>query len=312
MSRFTKSRRAGKTLLQTLFLFLFVSSAQTQPADQTIEHNGVKIHYTIVGAGKPILLLSGGPGMSLDYMVPIADLLSDSFQCILLDQRGTGKSIVPIYDTNYINIAATLEDIEFLRKHLGYEEWIVLGHSVGSFLASKYASDYPNSVSTMILVSTVGFNASFWDYFTDNLWSRLLPSDKELAEYWTDSIIVANDFRRARFEFQKAITPAYFYDRKNSLLLTQKLNPEEYNIDVWWFIVDDIIKIDLSEISRSYDKPVLVLHGRQDPVGELIPHIVSQTYPNSKLVFIEQAGHFPWLEQPEVFTDAIIFFFIDR
>ena len=166
-----------KILLQTLIFFLFVSSAQAQLSDQTIEHDGVKIHYTIVGAGKPILLLSGGPGFSLDYMLPIADLLSDSFECILLDQRGTGKSIVPIYDTNFINISATLEDIEFLRKHLGYEEWNVLGHSVGSLLASKYASDYPNSVSSLILVESVGFNSSLWDYFGDNLWSRLLPSD---------------------------------------------------------------------------------------------------------------------------------------
>ena len=301
-----------KTLLQTLLLFLFVSVTQAQSSDQIIEHNGAKIHYKIVGDGTPILLLSGGPGFSLDYMTPIADLLSNSFQCILLDQRGTGKSIVPTYDTNYINISATLEDIEFLRKHLGYEEWIVLGHSVGCFLASKYASEYPGSVSTIILVGTAGLNTSLWDYFGDNLWSRLLPSDKELAEYWLDSIIVANDFKRARFEYQQAIFPAYFYDRKNSLLLTQKLKPEDWNIDLWWFIWDDMDKIDLSEISRSYNKPVLVLHGRQDPVGELIPLVVSQTYPNSKLVFIEQAGHFPWLEQPEVFTEAILSFLNNR
>jgi len=297
-----------KIFIHTLFLFLFVSSAQAQTSDQTIEHDGVKIHYRIIGNGKPILLLSGGPGFSLDYMSPIANLLSNSFQCILLDQRGTGKSILPIYDTNFINISATIEDIEFLRKHLGYEEWIVLGHSVGSLIASKYVSDYPKSVSSLILVESVGFNTRLWDYFGDNLWSRLLPSDKELAEYWLDSILVANDFKRARFEYQKAIMPAYFYDRKNSLLLSQKLKPEDWNIDVWWFIWDDMDKIDLSEISRSYNKPVLVLHGRQDPVGELIPLIVSQTYPNSKLVFIEQAGHFPWLEQSDVFSDAIISF----
>ena len=297
-----------KTLLQTLLFFLFVSGTQAQPSDQIVEHNGAKIHYRIVGDGKPILLLSGGPGFSLDYMTPIADLLSNSFLCILLDQRGTGKSIVPTYDTNIINISATLEDIEFLRKHLGYEEWIVLGHSVGCFLASKYATDYPNSVSSLLLFETVGFNTSLWDYFGDNLWSRLLPSDKELAEYWTDSIIVANDFKRARFEYQQAIFPAYFYDRKNSLILTQKLKPEDWNIDVWRLIWRDMNKIDLSEISRSYNKPVLVQHGRQDPIGELIPFVVSETYPNSKLVFIEQAGHFPWLEQPEIFTEAIISF----
>jgi proline iminopeptidase len=297
-----------KNIILISVCFLFVSGTQAQPSDQIIERSGAKINFRIIGDGKPILLLSGGPGFSLEYMAPIADQLSKSFQCILLDQRGTGKSLAQNYDTTSINISATIEDIEFLRKHLGYEEWIVLGHSYGGLLASKYASVYPSSVSTIILVSTVGFNTSLWDYFGDNLWSRLLPSDKELAEYWNDSIIVANDFKRSRYEYQKAIMPAYFYDRKNSLLYTQKMKPEDWNIDVFRFIWRDMNKMDLSQISRSYNKPVFVLHGRQDPVGESIPLAVSQTYPNSKLVFIEQAGHLPWLEQPEIFTAAIISF----
>ena len=297
-----------KNIILIIVCFLFVNGTQAQPSDQIIERNGVKIHYRIVGDGKPILLLSGGPGFSFDYMAPIADQISKSFKCILLDQRGTGKSLVQKYDTTLINISATLEDIEFLRKHLGYEQWIVLGHSYGGLLASKYASVYPSSVSTIILVGTAGFNTSLWDYFGDNIWSRLLPSDRELAEYWNDSMIVANDFRRSRYEYQKAIMPAYFYDRKNSLIFTQNMKSEDWNIDVWKLIWRDMINIDLSEVSRSYNKPVLVLHGRQDPVGESIPLVVSQTYPNSKLVFIEQAGHLPWLEQPEVFTDAIISF----
>ena len=114
----------------------------------------------------------------------------------------------------------------------------------------------------------------------------LIPSDKELAESWNNSLIVANDFKRSRFEYQKAIMRAYFYDRNNSLLYTQNIKPEDWNIDVWKFILRDMIKLDPSEISRGYNEPVLVLHGRQDPVGELIPYVVSQTYPNSKLVFI--------------------------
>jgi|GEM_PF-767382 len=297
-----------KNLLQFLFFFLSVSNSIAQQSDHIIEHNYAKIHYSIIGTGKPILFLSGGPGFSSEYMVPIAELLSNSFQCILLDQRGTGKSLTQNYDTTLINISATIEDIEFLRKHLLYDEWILLGHSYGGLLASKYASVYPNSIVKIILVGTAGFNTSLWDYFGDNIWSRLLPSDKELAEYWNDSIIVANDFNRAMFEYQKAIMPAYFCDRKNSLLFTQKMKPEDWNIDVWKLIWRDMMKIDLSEISQSFNKPVLVMHGRQDPVGELIPFVVSQTYPNSKLVFIEQCGHLPWLEQPEVFRDALISF----
>ena len=109
-----------KYFIHTLFFFLLVSNAQAQPSDQIIERSGAKTHYRIVGDGKPILLIGGGPGFSLDYMVPIADQLSKSFKCILLDQRGTGKSVVQNYDTTYINISATLEDIEFLRK----QPWI--------------------------------------------------------------------------------------------------------------------------------------------------------------------------------------------
>ena len=297
-----------RTLIHILCFFLFLSSSIAQQADQIIEHNYAKIHYKIIGKGKPILFLSGGPGFSSEYMIPIADLLSNSFQCILLDQRGTGKSITPTYDTASIKFSKTLEDIEFLRKQLGYENWIILGHSYGGLLASKYVADYPNSISKMILVGTAGLNTSLWDYFGDNLWTRLLQSDKEVADYWNDSMIVANDFKRSRFEYQKAIMPAYFYDRKNSLLFTQKMKPEDWNIDVWRLIWRDMMKLDLSEISRSINKPVLILHGRQDPVGELIPYVVSQTYPNSKIVFIEQCGHLPWLEQPEPFKDAVISF----
>lgn len=297
-----------RSLLKALFFLLFFSSSLAQQADQIIEHNNAKIHYKIIGKGKPVLFLSGGPGFSSDYMTPIADLLSNSFQCILPDQRGTGKSVVTTYDTTTINISATLEDIEFLRKQLGYEEWIILGHSYGGLLASKYISDYPNSISKMILVGTAGLNTSLWDYFGDNIWSRLLPSDKELADYWNDSIIVTNDFKHSRYEYQKAIMPAYFYERKNSLLFTQKMRPEEWNIDVWRLIWRDMMKIDLSEVSRRINKPVLILHGRQDPVGELIPYAVSQIYPDSKIIFIEQCGHLPWLEQPEVFKDAVVSF----
>ena len=145
-------------------------------------------------------------------------------------------------------------------------------------------------------MSTAGLNTNIWDYFGDNIWSGLLPSDKELADYWSDLIIVPNDFIRAGFEYQKANMPEYFYDRKYSLLYTQKIKPEDGNIDVWNLIWRDMIEIDLSDINRSYSKPVLVLHGRQDPVGELIPYVVSQTYPYSNLLLLNKLTICPGLK----------------
>jgi len=65
-------------------------------------------------------------------------------------------------------------------------------------------------------------------------------------------------------------------------------------------------KTDISEKSRAYKNPVLVLQGRRGQVGESMPYIISQTYSNSKFVFIIRCGHFPWIEQPTTFFDTWI------
>ena len=58
-------------------------------------------------------------------------------------------------------------------------------------------------------------------------------------------------------------------------------------------------------MKSSYGNPVLILHARQDPVGESIPQILSHYYKNSTLIFIEKAGHYSWIEQPEVVINSI-------
>jgi len=213
----------------TLFIviLLTIQNIIAQESSQFFDRAGSKIHYRILGNGSPILMLSGGPGFSSDYLQPIAEALSGSFRSIFFDQRGTGKSVPQKYDTSFISISLTLEDIEFLRNQLGYKQWIILGHSYGGLLASIYAASYPNSVSSIILVSSTGFTTSTLDYLGDNIWFRLLPSDKELINYWNDSIIITQDYRRAIFEAAKAATPAYFFDRKKSLLFSQQIKPED-------------------------------------------------------------------------------------
>ncbi len=47
-----------------------------------------------------------------------------------------------------------IEDIEGLRKALGFEKWNVLGHSYGGVVAQGYALKYPEHVSHLILANT--------------------------------------------------------------------------------------------------------------------------------------------------------------
>src|SRR5262245_2602226 len=93
-----------------------------------ITSNGLKLYYEIEGEGDPLILLSGGPGFSHEYLQPLRALASDA-QLIFFDQRGTGRSDKA--DPRDYTVEANVEDVEQLRRELQLDRCMVLGHSWG-------------------------------------------------------------------------------------------------------------------------------------------------------------------------------------
>ena len=56
---------------------------------------------------------------------------------------------------------------------------------------------------------------------------------------------------------------------------------------------------------RRLDRPVLILQGHQDPIGQKTAEQIHDVIRNSRLTYIAKCGHVPWLEQPEAFARAI-------
>jgi proline iminopeptidase len=113
--------------------------------EQHIELNGIHLWTARQGQGLPLLLASGGPGCC-DYLAPVAALIDDQAHVIRFDQRGCGRSEAPPpYD-----VAGAVADLEALRAHLGFERWIVGGHSWGANLALAYALDEPERTQALI------------------------------------------------------------------------------------------------------------------------------------------------------------------
>lgn len=268
---------------------------------QKVQSHGLDINYRILGSGQPVLVIGGGPGDLSDRYLSLCEGLSKYHQCILVDQRGTGKSTPSVLDSTTINIAFTLDDFEAIRNQLGLKQWSVLGFSYGGYLASLYANYYPNSLSSLILLGSMGLNISVFNYFSDNIVSRLCPSDVEQVRYWGDSVQMAKDSHHAITERIRAMMPGYFYDREKSLIVSKAIKDVDFNFEMGNWIWKDVIKrnLDLAEMNPAFRNPVLILHGRQDPMGESIPRELSRYYINSKLIFIEKAGHYSWIEQPD-------------
>jgi len=304
---------ARKMSCTILFFFIVLPVVGKVPFQKVASH-GLDIHFREFGEGTPVLVLGGGPGDVSDRYLSLCEGLAKNHRCILVDQRGTGKSLPAVLEPATISIALTLEDFEALRKNLGLRQWAVLGFSYGGYLASLYAHFYPGSISRLVLLGSLGLNTDAFPHFVDNITSRLRPSDIELFDFWNDPERVKADPKHALVERIRARMPGYFFDRIKSLSVSQTMKDSDFEFDMGDFIWQDIEKrrLDLAKMATRFANPVLILHGRQDPLGESVPQQLSQYYKNSNLVYIEKCGHYSWIEQPDKVFPAIADFLIQR
>jgi proline iminopeptidase len=290
------------------FALLAISSIVMAQTEGKAQAEGLVLHYKVFGTGSPILLLSGGPGIANDYFAPLAKALGETHQAILLDQRGTGKSRLAAIDLTTINFSTYINDLETVRKHLKFERWTLLGHSWGGTLAMAYAAKHPQQIKTMILVGSGGVNTDFVKYYTANILSRLSPAEREEIQFWQEPQRFMANPNRAIFEFSRIIAPAMVFDRKHVYaLVEQTLAADAFNSAVnlvmnqQWFTNP----YDFKEPLRRLTAPVLIVQGRQDPVGETTAYQIQQTIPNAKLQFVEQCGHWAFVEHEQEFLQIV-------
>ncbi|GAB2485572.1 hypothetical protein GCM10027030_19480 [Luteococcus sediminum] len=105
--------------------------------------DGVRLHVGVRGSGPDVVVLSGGPGC-IHYLAG-EQLALEGLRCWYPDPRGVGRSGGCPHD-----MGRAIADLEDIRRALGVERWIVLGHSWGSDLAVRYALDHPRSVRGVV------------------------------------------------------------------------------------------------------------------------------------------------------------------
>ena len=278
-----------------------IAAAQQNSIDAKVTRDGIDLFYRIVGptSGDYVLVLSGGPGEDINSMQGIADELGKKYRCIMWEQRGTGRSKLPRYDSSTVNLNAYMEDIEALRKQLHAEKFVVVGNSWGMILGLAYAGTHPDAVRAVVTIGSGPITFEYLGVFSDNQFARLGACELEVREFWKDPAREAADSDRAAFERLRAATIAYFYDRKKALQMASELKPDDYNFRVPPAFLKAEGKYDFRPKLKTIVAPVLLLQGRQDLAGEANVDEAHSLIKNSTLAFIDKCGHMPWLEQPE-------------
>ena len=291
-------------LIYCLFFLSFSHVAYAQ-TESSIKNGTATIHYKTFGAGKPILIINGGPGMNSDGFASLAKSLSGKNKTIIYDQRGTGKSFVDKVNDSTITLQLMLSDIEVLRKHLKINSWVILGHSFGGMLASYYAANYPANTDALILSASGGIDLELLSYLQQNIQKNLSGEDQKLLDYWNSRISDGDTSYKARLNRGTALAPAYIYNKEYTAVIAERLTQgnSEVNNLVW----EDMrkIKFDCSAKQSKYNKPVLIIQGKQDIIEEKTALKAKKVLKKSTVIFLDNCRHYGWLDAPEEYFNAI-------
>jgi proline iminopeptidase len=264
-------------------------------------------------AGKPALVLHGGPGSGCQpgmrrYFDPA------SYRIVLFDQRNCGRSRPHASDPS-VSLAANttshlIADIEQLREHLAVDRWLVFGWSWGCALALAYAQAHTERVSEMVVTGAATGRGCEVELLTRGL-GRLFPAgwarfrdgvpeaDREgnLAGAYSRLLADADPAVRAK-------AARDWCDWEEAMLPTSGPNPRyadpEFRLAFarlvthYWshdhFLPYDGVLLDEARLLAGV--PGVVVQGNLDLINLVgTPWQLTAAWPGSELVLIDDAGH---------------------
>ncbi len=281
------------------------------PVSKFITTNGVvkNIHYLEVGQGKPLILIHGGGGNTDQWVNMIKHLQSD-FKLFIVDRPGCGLTDA----FNYRGVNFKEHCVTFIRSFmeaLNIPSANIAANSMGAYWTALFAMKHPEKVNKIVflgapagldlklpfflrLLGVRGVNNFLWATVakpsikgTRKLYEMLLIADQsKLSDEYIDC------------GYWGSVLPSY---KLGWLTLLENIST------IRGFRKNYFIGNEIQRVTNS----TLFLWGDEDAfqsVGE--GERIAEKMKSSLLITVKNAGHLPWLDQPEFCASEIIKFLI--
>ena len=253
--------------------------------------NGVNLYYERHGdTGEPLVFVHGYTGDITDWRHQIPEF-SRTHRVLVLDNRGHGRSEAPA-DRSVYTVEQMADDVEALLKHVGFERYHLLGHSMGGAVVQEVALRSPQKLLSLTLHDTAHrFNVDAGQAIA--AWRNLqfgMAESKGMA---------------AVADMEPALPPPPHMPAKRLEETKERLSRMSVDafIGSWnglttWVGTED----------RAYalETPTLVIYGALD-----MPQLVegslklAELIPGSVLEVVPETAHSPQWERPEFFNAAL-------
>jgi len=265
--------------------------------------NDYPFKVTVIGKGKPIILI---PGLSCsgDVWSQTVDSLKNNYECHILSLAGFSNQKPIDLDKGYLPIIQ--EKISEYIENEMEEKPIIIGHSLGGFLALSIANSKPNSLKTVVIVDSYPFLSLI---FNPNATTKsVIPQANQMKEY----MISSSD---SLYSSQQRLTL--------KTMITDSLNIEKA---LKWSLESDrkttaqamfeIMTTDLRNELNNIKVPILVFgswYGYKDygVTKESVYANLKNQYSeaeNCKFKVADKAKHFIMLDKPVWFINELKIF----
>ena len=264
-----------------------------------VDHYYEWIPESLPSKEKPVMVFIHGWGGSARYWESTAKALSDTFDCLLYDLRGFGRSPLPQEPVELLyEMEDYAEDLAVLLDALGLSRVYINAHSLGASAATLFLNRYPERVERAILTCSGVFE---YEEKSFTAFHKVGGYVVKFRPRWFLQIPFAGSLFMARFlhrplpaAVSRAFLEDYLVADYNAALGTMLTAVSKYAAEV---MPQEFARLSVPTllISGEYDKIIPAALGRK--AAQL----------SEKVEYCEISGtaHFPMLEKPDVYLERV-------
>lgn len=268
----------------------------------------VRLATWVAGEGPPILVQGPAWGPSSDYLRATLVPMLGGFRVATYDPRNVGRS-ERIEGADAQDIEHLIADLDRVRSDVGFDRFVLAGHSHGGFISMAYAVRHPQRLRGLILLNTA-VQREVDDPALEGVLDELArhPARRQAVELFraTSGRLrgIESDADLARR--MRQLMPAYFYDLDAMRRFIERSRGARRPSARALAGVADELEPWVREGLPGVNVPALVLTGRYD-VATTPAHArqIHDLLPRSRLEILERSGHHPWVEEPRRFEAVL-------
>ncbi|MBI2611248.1 alpha/beta hydrolase [Candidatus Gottesmanbacteria bacterium] len=264
---------------------------------QKIRIDGIFLNFVTVGYGSPIILIHGWTNNWKGWL-PLAEHLKKNNKLYLIDLPGYGDS----GDLHTYTLKKQSFYIADFIKLLNLAPVVVMGFSMGTFVASMTAKNFPELVKSLILIGPPLKKGT--NFSANSLLRKTLRSlDKTVfTQKILRRIVVSKKFAyfmakyMNMYKFDKTLVDTYGTEGKKKMRISAFID-----------MGVEFSSTSLEEIVGSLHIPTLLIYGKEDKVA---PPQYARPLENGNLQIsiIPEAGHMTFWEKPKEVANSINIF----